>query len=264
MYELDNKHLQILKELSGIDKDVSHEQLREKIGFNKKTFGKKISDLERNGFIKSKNRDTWKRGQKRYVGITERGKKRVDAEDILENVKSHIDNVWKDVLEESVRSLENKPLSGQVVFYISEGVYAITHYPSQGQRGKLGCLNHSKENQHELGQLINGLIEAYVSEKGKVYTEFLPQKGSVFTMSFLQKEATESMKKARESGLISQYNQIMAQLMTISEDMWSSFSNKLQDRDFLEGKTGIRFSRILGYNPKDKSLKLIPEPGTEN
>jgi hypothetical protein len=264
MLNLDDKHKKILNALNPQNDWITHTQLWKETGpnkkarLNKKTFHSKLYELVKMKLVKRKAKTNWKKGMKVWFRITSKGRKRVDAERILVEIKEHATNAYEEMIEKSFQLGERKALTSQVAFIISEDlpICTIAHFPSKTQYEKMKPILHSKEHQLKIGMLIDKLIEFYVSEKAnEVYADYEPFKESLFTMSFLSKKQSETMRRAVENSVFPKYWQIMHMLNSITENTWLQIWNSLQDPKILKGEQSLFLANGFRYNPSEKKLE---------
>jgi DNA-binding HxlR family transcriptional regulator len=258
---LDPKHFQILNKLAYEKNEITYNKLHELTNMNRKTFHKKLYELVDWRFCERKVSEGHKRGMKVSFRLTKKGKQRVDIEALFVQIKESVENAYKELFEKSVEVKETSPLTGQTTFLCADGSpICIAHFPSKDQKEKLKPFLNSEERHVELGKLINRVIEFYVTEKEhELLADYVPLKESVFAMSFLSKEQSDTMKEAIEKGLFSNYPQIMAQLNFVTERIWLRFWKSLQDPKVLSGEKALCLAKGFRYNPSKKMLEEMPD-----
>ena len=267
--KLNKRHLRILKTLGhyGI---LSHNKLRQKTGINRRTFRKYLYDLVPTFVERKPPKSEWKKGMKVLFELTPEGKRRLALEDTLVEVEKKVSSFFKQMIESSKDTLErDKPLLGATAFLTSHNapIFGLLHiFPDVKYKALIRYLSpEQSEVGDRVARLIGALLEFFIKEgQREVYAAYIPFKESCFTMSFLSKSQSETMKQAYERALFSRYWHIIYTLNQISENCWLKIWEAFQNPRFLKGEGRVILSNGFRYDPEAKKLQLLTKTEIED
>jgi len=250
-----------------------------------------MSEEEIIGFLKSKGSATWTEFQHEFEAVKRTGHGKWVANLKILQVKGRVKKELNPKTGRPVYSLKDEfdpetsraihrdslskgtliripieiklptPTMGTATFLISKETQRVTLLLEPGRNWTDSVIEAlaNEKTRRQLGEYLLHLNRFFVEEgENEVYANYVDSKDSVFTMAFLSKEQSETMKKAKDKGLFLQYWHIQKQLNSITEIIWLQIWKALENPEVLKGEKSMILANGFRYNASEKKLDVVP------